>query len=332
MNAVETQDLTKEYVTGWRKPVRLMALEGLGLEVKPGLIFGFLGPNGAGKSTTIKMLLGLITPTRGEGFLMGKPIYDKTARERVGFLPEDPSFCAYLSSSEFLDLCGKVFHMDKATRRKRTAEMLALVGLTGKEKTRISEFSRGMLQRIGLAQALMNNPDLVVLDEPLNGLDPYGRKELKNILHRLKREGKTVFFSSHILSDVQEMCDEVGILNRGRMIACGPVKDLVQAQSVKLQVATLSMDVMQKIEPLAKAITREHNRWSIELEDTSKQAQVTDLLREGGAATVEVARGMETLEEFFFRQIARNSRERGFPVPGDEPAEKPGEKIVENKG
>jgi ABC-2 type transport system ATP-binding protein len=312
MNAIETQTLSKEYITGWRNRFRLLALDSLSLHVKEGSIYGFLGPNGAGKSTTIKLLLGLIAPTQGTGSLLGVSIHDKKSRERVGFLPEEPSFCAYLTADEFLELCSKVLHMDRALRRKRIAETLELVGLTGKEKTRISEFSRGMLQRIGLAQALLNMPDLVLLDEPLNGLDPYGRKELKDLLWNLKERGKTVFFSSHILSDVQEMCDEVGILNRGRFIAGGALKELLPHKAIGLKVEKMEMEMLNRLEPLSTSITRSNNCWTIQLKDPNQATEACNLLSQNKKQTVEVTSCIEPLEEFFFRKIEEDNKARGI--------------------
>lgn len=310
LNAIETSGLSKEYTIGWRNQTRLLALDSLDLCVSQGQIFGFLGPNGAGKSTTIKLLLGLITPTSGSGTLLGQPIHDKSARERVGFLPEDPSFCSYLKAGEFLDLCGKVLHMDRSTRKKRIAETLEMVGLTAKAKTRIAEFSRGMLQRIGLAQALLNQPDLVVLDEPLNGLDPYGRKELKNILVEQKAVGKTVFFSSHILSDVQEMCDEVGILNRGRLVAHGRLQELLPAKNVILEVENLGLDTVTRLEPLASSISREEHRWKIRLHRPDRKDEAGAILRQAGIQSIEVHTTAETLDDFFFRRLEEDNRQR----------------------
>lgn len=311
VNAIETSGLSKEYTVGWRNQTRVLVLDNLDLAVSQGQIYGFLGPNGAGKSTTIKLLLGLITPTSGSGMLLGLPIHDKYARERVGFLPEDPSFCSYLKAAEFLDLCGKVLHMDRATRKQRIAETLEMVGLTAKAKTRIAEFSRGMLQRIGLAQALLNRPDLVVLDEPLNGLDPYGRKELKNILVGQKTVGKTVFFSSHILSDVQEMCDQVGILNRGSLIAHGRLKELLPARNTTLVVEDLSLDTVNRLEPLASSISREHHHWSIRLTQPGLKDEASAILRQTGVSSIEVHTTVETLEDFFFRRIEEDNLQRG---------------------
>jgi ABC-2 type transport system ATP-binding protein len=312
MNAIETHSLSKEYVSGWIRQTRLLALDGLDLKVAPGRIFGFLGPNGAGKSTTIKLLLGFISPSRGSGSMFGLPIHDKRARERVGFLPEDPSFCSYLRADEFLELCSRILHMSRPDSRRRIPETLALVGLAERERTRLSEFSKGMLQRIGLAQALLNNPDMLVLDEPLNGLDPHGRKDLKDILAKQKREGKTVFFSSHILSDVQEMCDEVGILNRGQLIASGTLAELLPSRRVCLRVEHLASDTLARIAPMTTAIRREEHGWSVELTSPDQKETVLAILGAEANSRTQVSVVSESLDDFFFRHIAENNSARGL--------------------
>lgn len=312
MKALETQELTKVYTTGWIKRKQLLALDRLTFEVESGEIFGFLGPNGAGKSTTIKLLLGLVIPTSGSGSIFGCPIHNKKARERVGFLPEDPSFCPYMCAEEFLDLCGKVLHMERAERKKRITEVLELVGLSSKARDRISEFSRGMVQRIGLAQALLNMPDLVVLDEPLNGLDPYGRKELKAILFDQKAKGKAVFFSSHILSDVQEICDRIAILNQGSLIACGSLKDLLPVKTIKFCVPVLNMTTMPLLEKIMCSILHEHEHWVIELPDPSKKDEVYAILEKDGIQSIEMTETPVSLENYFFEKIAQNNAERGL--------------------
>ncbi len=312
MNAIETHSLSKEYVSGWRHRTRLLALDRLDLDVTAGHIFGFLGPNGAGKSTTIKLLLGLITPTHGNGSLLGLPIHDKRARARIGFLPEDPSFCSYLRADEFLELCGRMLHMSRADSQRRIPETLAQVGLTGRAHTRLSEFSRGMLQRIGLAQALLNDPAMLVLDEPLNGLDPYGRKELKEILTEQKRQGKTVFFSSHILSDVQEMCDEVGILNRGKLIARGSLAELLPSRRVCLRMERFDPDALARIESMTASIRREARGWSVELISPDQKAAALAILGAGSHSHTEASNVSESLEDFFFRRIAEDNSARGL--------------------
>jgi ABC-2 type transport system ATP-binding protein len=186
-----------------------------------------LGPNGAGKSTTIKILLGLVHPTSGSATILGEPVSNDQVRSRIGYLPENPSFPTHLKAADFLKLMGKVHKLPADQLEERVAWGLKLVGLSDRAQSVVKEFSRGMLQRLGIAQALINRPELVILDEPLNGLDPYGRRDLKRIFFDLKQSGCTVFFSSHILSDAEDLCDHVSILNRGRLIANGETRQLL---------------------------------------------------------------------------------------------------------
>jgi ABC-2 type transport system ATP-binding protein len=229
-NVIEIRELTKTYGGGWFSRKVSPSLDSLTLNVPPQKIFGFLGPNGAGKSTTIKILLGLVHPTSGSATILGEPIANHEVRGRIGYLPENPSFPTHLKAAPFLKLMGKVHKLPPAGLDDRVAACLKLVGLTDRASSVIKEFSRGMLQRLGIAQALVNQPELVILDEPLNGLDPYGRRDLKRIFLDLKTSGCTVFFSSHILSDAEDLCDHVSIMNRGQLIADGDTRELL-AQS-----------------------------------------------------------------------------------------------------
>lgn len=215
---------------------RVEAVRGLSFDVQPGEIFGFLGPNGAGKTTTIKMLMGLIRPTSGSGLLLGEPLGSRRARARLGFLPEHPYFYEYLKPMEFLDFYGRLFSLTAAERRKRCEALIERVGLTHAMNRPLRKFSKGMIQRIGVAQALVNDPDLVVLDEPMSGLDPMGRKDVRDIILDLKARGKTVFFSSHILQDVEMICDRVAIVIQGQLRSLGPLSSLLQGPSDKVEV------------------------------------------------------------------------------------------------
>jgi ABC-2 type transport system ATP-binding protein len=226
-HVISTRGLTKIYGGGWFRRKKTASLDQLNLTVPQGRIFGFLGPNGAGKSTTIKILLGLVYPTSGEATILGEPISNDEVRSRVGYLPENPAFPTHLGAAEFVRQMAKVHKVDSAEIEPRVKECLQLVGLADRADSPIKEFSRGMLQRLGIAQALVNKPELVILDEPLNGLDPYGRRDLKKIFLNLKSSGCTVFFSSHILSDAQDLCDHVAILNRGQRIADADTKALL---------------------------------------------------------------------------------------------------------
>ncbi len=236
-SVIEVKELRKSYRTPLRRRV-VEALHGVSFSVPPGEIFAFVGPNGAGKTTTIRILMGLIRPTSGSATVFGEPVPSRAARRRLGFLPESPYFYEYLSAAELLDLVGRLHGMERAARRKRTDELLALVGLDKARKRPMKSFSKGMLQRAGIAQALMSDPELVVLDEPTSGLDPLGRKEVRDIIVGLRAAGKTVFFSSHILADVEAIADRVAIIVGGRLHDVGPVRELID-QSVRSTAVTL---------------------------------------------------------------------------------------------
>lgn len=224
---VETRKLTKVYRDFWGRQ-KHTALRALNLEIKKGEIFGLLGPNGSGKTTTIKLLLGLLFPTDGEAFVFGKPAADVTKNERIGYLPEESYLYRFLNAEETLDFYGRLFNMDAKTRNDRSKEWIERVGLTSNRKRILKEYSKGMRQRIGLAQAMINDPDLVILDEPTSGLDPLGARWMKNLIVELRDQGKTVIMCSHRLEDVQDICDRIAILNLGELQAYGNVKELLQ--------------------------------------------------------------------------------------------------------
>jgi ABC-2 type transport system ATP-binding protein len=303
---IQTRSLGKTYQSFWSAR-KVKALHELNLDVKPGTIFGFLGPNGAGKTTTIKLLLGLITPTRGTGTIFGIPIGDKRSRERIGFLPDEPSFAGHLRALEFLELCAELAHVPVRERHRRGEELLVRVGLEGQGDSKLTTFSRGMLQRIGIAQAVIHQPDLVLLDEPLNGLDPYGRKDFKEFMLSLKEEGKTIFFSSHILSDVQEMCDEIGILNKGRMICCGAVSDLLGMSRLEVRATDVPPGVLAEIEPLCTDFTKHGHHWVFKAASRASAREIHEQLEGCGAKEVQLVTQREDLESFFFQRIEEDN-------------------------
>ncbi len=229
MNAIiEIEGLSKDYEKGFLKKKKIRALEDLSLNVEPGQIFGFLGGNGAGKTTTIKLLMGLIFPTGGSARILGKDISDFTMHARIGYCPENPYFYDYLKASELMDYFGRLFGLDQTARKKRSAELLTRVGLEEKDwNKQLRKFSKGMLQRVGLAQSLINDPELVFLDEPMSGLDPVGRRQIRELIGELRNEGKTVFMSSHILTDIEALCDNVAILRAGRLVESGNLGELL---------------------------------------------------------------------------------------------------------
>lgn len=229
MDAIRTENLTKKYELGWRKG-RFLALDKLNLVVREGEVYGLLGPNGSGKSTTLKCILDLVSPTEGRVWVFGVSSTRVESRLHVGFLPENPYFYRYLTGAETLEFYGKLCGMGGASLQRRIDELLDLVGLTRARDRRLAGYSKGMLQRIGLAQALVHDPRLLLLDEPTAGVDPIGSREIRDLILRLKQMGKTVLLSSHLLAQVQDVCDRIGVLNLGKMILEGQVDQLISDQ------------------------------------------------------------------------------------------------------
>ena len=228
---LQTRALSKVYRDFWgRQKVR--ALKGLDLEVHRGEVFGLLGPNGSGKTTTIKLLLGLLFPTEGEALVFGKPASDVAKNERLGYLPEESYLYRFLTAEETLDFYGRLFDMPAKVRRERTESLINMVGLQWARRRQLREYSKGMTRRIGLAQALINDPDLLLLDEPTSGLDPIGTREMKDLILRLRDEGKTILVCSHLLPDVQDVCDRIAILHQGELKELGRVRDLLRVEDV----------------------------------------------------------------------------------------------------
>lgn len=249
---VETKNLTKTYRDFWgRQKVR--ALKALDLQVKRGEIFGLLGPNGSGKTTTIKLLLGLLFPTSGEVNILGRPAADVAKNERLGYLPEESYLYRFLNAEETLDFYGRLFNIPAAVRKQRVAQLIQMVGLESAKKRQLREYSKGMTRRIGLAQALINDPDLILLDEPTSGLDPIGTRNMKNLILQLKEQGKTVIMSSHLLGDVQDVCDRVGVLYQGELKELGRVEDLLKiVEQTEIRVDGLSDEAKRKIEKIVE--------------------------------------------------------------------------------
>lgn len=247
---IETQNLSKIYRDFWgRQKVR--ALKALDLEVRKGEVFGLLGPNGSGKSTTIKLLLGLLFPTSGRALLFGKDATEVTKNERIGYLPEESYLYKFLSAEETLDFYGRLFDMPISVRKQRTAELIEKVGLTWARRRQLREYSKGMTRRIGLAQALINDPELILLDEPTSGLDPLGTREMKDLIIELKEQGKTVVMCSHLLADVQDVCDRIAILYQGELKELGRVEDLLQiSDEIEIRTKHLSEDAKDRIKQI----------------------------------------------------------------------------------
>ena len=286
-----------------------MALDHLDLEIEEGEVFGFLGHNGAGKTTTIKLLMGLVYPTSGEAWILDRSIRDVAVKQYIGFLPESPFFYEYLTAEEFLVFYGQLFGIGGLKLAKKIDELLELVSMTDARHRPLRKFSKGMLQRIGIAQALINDPRLVILDEPMSGLDPIGRRDVRDIILRLKHEGKTIFFSSHILPDVEMICDRIGILVKGRLKAVGTVQELAGASSVnsiELVVEDVSESVLAGIRELAATVMRRGNQILIKLDDEERVNSLLDLILKQKGRVVSLTPHKRSLEDLFLTESGMN--------------------------
>ena len=305
MDDIIIEGLTKSYASGWPGRPPFVALDGLSLTVGRGEIFGFLGPNGAGKTTTLKILLGLVRQTGGRALLLGQPAGDVETRRRIGFLPESPYFYDYLTAEEFLGFYGQLAGLGRAVITRRVSELLSLVGLPEARTRQLRKFSKGMLQRIGLAQALIHDPDLVILDEPMTGLDPVGRKQVRDLILSLRDRGKTIFFSTHILHDVEMICDRVGIVIKGRLLASGRVGELVRqdhTQSVEIVCQHIKTEGNALIHSLATRVLQQGQQCLIVLPGPDAvDAMVGEIRRQGGQL-LSVTPHKASLEDLFFQE------------------------------
>jgi ABC-2 type transport system ATP-binding protein len=300
---VEIENLVKDYEVGFLRKRRVRALDGLSLTVNQGEIFGFLGANGAGKTTTLKLLMRLIFPTAGTARILGRDISDIAMHDRIGYLPENPYFYDYLTALEFLNFCGQIFGIPQSTRNKQAKELLARVHLNeSKWNTQLRKFSKGMLQRVGLAQALVNDPEVVFLDEPMSGLDPIGRRQVRDLIASLKQEGKTVFMCSHILSDIEVLCDRIAILKQGRLSHVGYLNELQEDAHNQLEIVATGTNA----DNLKTRLGVGH--WEVNGTTTGVRIKVDDekdvdvvlkSLREAGGKLVSVQLLKQSLEELF---------------------------------
>jgi ABC-2 type transport system ATP-binding protein len=302
---VEIEKLTKEYEVGFLRKRRVKALDQLSLTVNQGEIFGFLGANGAGKTTTLKILMSLIFPTAGTCRILGMDISDVSMHQRIGYLPEQPYFYDYLTPSEFLDYCGQIFGLPSNVRHERTRMLLSRVALDEKKwDTQLRKFSKGMLQRVGMAQALINDPEVVFLDEPMSGLDPIGRREVRDLIASLRLEGKTVFMCSHILSDIEVLCDRVAILRGGRLSHIGSMDELrrgVEGEH-RMEVITTGTDagsLQRQLQNKQFQFTQTAGGLRIEVSAEEEVDSVLAALRQAGGKLVAVQPLRQSLEELF---------------------------------
>ena len=305
--AVQTNELGKDYG-------KFTAVRSLSLDIPRGEVFGLLGPNGAGKTTTIMMLLGNIRPSRGSAELLGKPIGTVSARKGVGFLPEKFQFHDFLTATEFLHLHGKLSGMSREERNARVPLVLERVGLASREKSKIREFSKGMQQRIGLGQAILHNPDLVILDEPTSALDPLGRRDVRDIVLDLKAEGKTIILNSHLLSEIEMTCDRVAIITNGRVALQGKMSELLSSsQTVEIEVENLNDAALASVRLIAAKLKLDRvpiTKFTAWLKSEGDIPDIAQALTENGVRLKALIPKRETLEDLFVRTV-QDSQERG---------------------
>ena len=303
---IQTDALTKEFRAGFWRPRPRRALDALTMRVERGEIFGLLGPNGAGKTTTLKLLLQLIFPTSGRAELLGRPAGDVGAKSRIGYLPEHPYFYDYLTAQELLEYFGRLFGIDAGARRARAAALLDEVGIGAERSLPLRKFSKGMLQRVGLAQAMLNDPELLILDEPMSGLDPIGRRDVRNLITRLHGEGRTILFSSHILTDAETLCSRVAILAKGRLAASGTMRELLSENVRGWEIVVRGLDEASRASLAARGIEARPlpgETWHLELGASARPEPFIAELGALGASLVSAAPRLETLEDVFVRHI-----------------------------
>ena len=324
MPALATHELTKDFAVGfWRKrPYR--ALDQLTLDVEAGEVFGFLGPNGAGKTTTLKLLMQLVYPTSGTAELLGKPAGDLAVKRRIGFLPENPYFYDHLTAEELLEYFAALFGYRGVERRRRANRLLDEMGVGAERRLQLRKFSKGMLQRVGIAQALINEPELIIFDEPMSGLDPLGRRDVRALILKLRDQGRTVFFSSYVLSDAEALCSRVAILAKGRLVTAGRLTDMLafQVHGWELVISHVSDAVVRVLETAGRRLVRlSEGRYTVELPLDSPPDRLISEVSAAGARLVSVNPIHQTLEEFFVQQVTSPqalTQQRGLdePVPG----------------
>jgi len=320
MDAISTEGLTKHYTVGFWRPRPYLALEALTLRVGQGEVFGFLGPNGAGKTTTLKLLMQLIYPTSGRAEILGRPVGDVEVKRRIGYLPENPYFYDYLTAEELLEYFGALFGHSGAERRRRASALLDDVGIGGERRLQLRKFSKGMLQRVGIAQALINEPEVVFLDEPMSGLDPLGRRDIRELILRLRDRGCTLFFSSHVLSDAEALCSRVAILANGRLVAEGPLSEILafKVRGWELVVSGLTDAALEHTRNhtgVLRATRLGPQRYALELPLAVPPEHLLAELVAKGAMLVSLNPLRDTLEDFFVRQVAAAPEERGLEGP-----------------
>jgi ABC-2 type transport system ATP-binding protein len=303
-SVLEVADLYKTFFVGFLRK-RVEAVQGVTFEVKRGEILGFIGPNGAGKTTSIKMMLQLIFPTRGQVKLFGKSAFDPEARRRLGYLPENPYIYSYLRPLEFLDLCGQLTGLDKRERRQRAEALVHKLGLAHALDRPVGKFSKGMTQRLGFCQALLHDPELLILDEPFSGLDPIGRRDIRDLLLEQKTQGKTLLLTSHVLSDVELLSERVAIVRQGKIVAYGALNELLkpEVRRVEIELAAVTAELCEKLERAAMSVRQLDEQVTlVVVEGDEGVPALLRLVLEAGARVLAVTPHRETLEDLFMRK------------------------------
>jgi len=304
--------LSKSYRVGHIRQKLRPALVDLDLEVRAGEILGYVGPNGSGKTTTLKILTGLLRPDRGEVTVFGRPLADRSWRRRMGFLPEHPYLYDYLTPTEYLDYAGRLFGLSAATRGERTRHLLGLVGLEESARTPMRRFSKGMVQRVGLAQALVNEPDLLILDEPMSGLDPLGRRLVRDLILGQKRAGRTVIFSTHILSDAETLCDRVAVLRQGRLVSVGTLGEILRPDVTHLEVLAAGIGTRVPTGAGVASAGTMGERTRLEVEEGSLGRVIAEIEKLGGRVLA-VQPIRQSLEDYFVEEVGGERAGGGNP-------------------
>jgi ABC-2 type transport system ATP-binding protein len=305
VHVIETENLSKEYPHGFLHLKKKTSLEGLTMQVEDGEVFGLLGPNGAGKSTTIKLLMGIIFPTAGCARMLGKPVSDVSMHRDIGYLPEQPYFYDYLTATEVLDYFARFHGYSAAERGERVQKMLKKVGLETAGKIQLRKYSKGMLQRVGLAQAILHDPKLVILDEPMSGLDPVGRREVRDVILELKNAGKTILFSTHILPDAETLCDRVGVIAGGKLRGVGAPGAIVGVKATGMEILFELAEGAALPEAIRAQVTKSGAGYRVSVGE-SELYTALEGLRAAGARITSVAQIRPTLEDFFMELVGRD--------------------------
>jgi ABC-2 type transport system ATP-binding protein len=305
--AIRIEELTKDYAIGFWRRVPYRALDRLTLDIERGEVFGFLGPNGAGKTTTLKLLMQLIYPSSGRAQILGRPVGDVATRHRIGYLPENPSFYDYLTAEELLNYFGELFGYNAADRRKRVTALLDRVGIGAERRLQLRKFSKGMIQRVGIAQALLNDPEVIFLDEPMSGLDPLGRRDVRALILDLRDQGRTIFFSSHILADAEALCRRVAVVAGGRLAATGRLSEILafKVHGWELVMSDITPELFVRVKPAVRRTTEiSPGRYALELSLDQQPHRILAELCAAGATLISLNPMRDTLEDFFMERVA----------------------------